>query len=121
LDLSCKKIENEYRIVTDRWQKVTEEVVTFALMDKLADYCSEFLIHAVDVEGKANGIEKELVQLLGQWGKLPVTYAGGVHSYEDLELLKELGRNRLHVTIGSALDLFGGKLVWEEVLEKIKE
>ncbi len=121
LDLSCKKIDNVYRIVTDRWQKVTDEVVTFELMDRLAEYCSEFLIHAVDVEGKANGIEKELAEMLGKWGKLPVTYAGGVHSYEDLALLKELGRNRLHVTIGSALDLFGGKLVWEEVLEKIRQ
>ncbi|MBQ9140808.1 MAG: phosphoribosylformimino-5-aminoimidazole carboxamide ribotide isomerase [Lachnospiraceae bacterium] len=121
LDLSCKKIGDEYRIVTDRWQKVTDEIVTFELMDKLAEYCSEFLIHAVDVEGKANGIEKELAEMLGRWGKLPVTYAGGVHSYEDLELLKTLGQNRLHVTIGSALDLFGGQLVWEEVLEKIKE
>ena len=120
LDLSCKKIDEEYRIVTDRWQKLTEEVVTFDLMDKLATYCSEFLIHAVDVEGKANGIEQELVAMLGKWGKLPVTYAGGVHSYEDLELLKELGKNRLHVTIGSALDLFGGKLVWEEVLKRIE-
>ena len=121
LDLSCKKIGEQYRIVTDRWQKVTEEVVRFELMDKLAAYCSEFLIHAVDVEGKANGIEKELAAMLGKWGKLPITYAGGVHSYEDLELLKILGQNRLHVTIGSALDLFGGSLQWEEVLKKIKE
>ncbi len=121
LDLSCKKIEDMYRIVTDRWQKVTDEVVSLELMDKLAEYCSEFLVHAVDVEGKANGIEKQLAEMLGKWGRLPVTYAGGVHSYEDLDLLKRLGQNRLHVTIGSALDLFGGKLVWEEVLEKIKE
>ena len=119
LDLSCKKIGEEYRIVTDRWQKVTHEVVTYELMDRLAEYCSEFLIHAVDVEGKANGIEQELVAMLGQWGKLPVTYAGGVHSYEDLELLKTLGQNKLHVTIGSALDLFGGCLEWEEVLNRI--
>ena len=121
LDLSCKKIDGEYRIVTDRWQKITKEVVSFELLDELSDYCSEFLIHAVDVEGKASGIEKELAALLGQWGKLPITYAGGVHSYEDLEWLKKLGQNRLHVTIGSALDLFGGNLVWEEVLKKIEE
>ena len=121
LDLSCKKVDNVYKIVTDRWQKITDEVVTYELMDKLSAYCSEFLIHAVDVEGKANGIEKELAEMLGEWGKLPVTYAGGVHSYEDLELLKMLGQNRLHVTIGSALDLFGGKMFWEEVLKKIRE
>ncbi len=120
LDCSCKKIGQEYRIVTDRWQKVTEEVVTFELMDRLAEYCSEFLIHAVDVEGMANGIEQELVAMLGQWGGLPITYAGGVHRYEDLDLLKSLGRDRLHVTIGSALDLFGGKLSFEEVLERTR-
>lgn len=121
LDLSCKKVNDQYVIVTDRWQKLTDEVVSYELMDKLAAYCSEFLIHAVDVEGKANGIETQLAEMLGQWGKLPITYAGGVHSYEDLDLLKTLGQNRLNVTIGSALDLFGGKLKWEEVLKKINE
>ena len=92
-----------------------------SLMEKLSGYCDEFLIHAVDVEGKASGIEKELAAMLGAWGKIPVTYAGGVHSYEDLSLLKELGRNHLNVTIGSALDLFGGKLEWDKVIEKIRE
>lgn len=121
LDLSCKKIDGRYRIVTDRWQKVTDEVLDMDLMDKLSAYCDEFLIHAVDVEGKASGIEKELAAMLGQWGKIPVTYAGGVHSYEDLSLLKELGQNRLNVTIGSALDLFGGALEWDKVIEKIRE
>ncbi len=121
LDLSCKKIGGEYRIVTNRWQNVTDEIVTLELMDKLAGYCDEFLIHAVDVEGKANGIECELVEKLGQWKGLPITYAGGVHSYRDLELLKRLGKNRLNVTIGSALDLFGGKLEWEKVIAKIEE
>ena len=121
LDLSCRKIEGQYRIVTDRWQKATREVLTMALLDRLADSCCEFLIHAVDVEGKAGGIEQELAALLGEWGKLPITYAGGVHSYEDLYLLKKLGRDRLHVTVGSALDLFGGSLQWEKVLEICKE
>lgn len=121
LDLSCKKIGEEYRIVTDRWQNVTDEVLDTTLMDKLSAYCDEFLIHAVDVEGKASGIEKELAAMLGQWGKIPVTYAGGVHSYEDLSLLKELGRNHLNVTIGSALDLFGGALEWDKVIAKIRE
>ncbi len=121
LDLSCRKIKGQYRIMTDRWQKATREVLTMALLDRLADSCCEFLIHAVDVEGKAGGIEQELAALLGEWGKLPVTYAGGVHSYEDLYLLKKLGRDRLHVTVGSALDLFGGSLEWEKVLEICKE
>ncbi len=121
LDLSCRKLEGEYRIVTDRWQKATREVLTERLLDQLADYCCEFLVHAVDVEGKSGGIEEELAALLGRWGKQPVTYAGGVHSYEDLLLLKKLGRDRLHVTIGSALDLFGGEMRFERVLEICKE
>ena len=120
LDLSCKKVGDCYRIVTDRWQKVTEGVVNEALLDRLASYCDEFLIHAVDVEGKAQGIEQEVVRLLGNWGKLPITYAGGVHNYRDLELLQELGRNRLNVTVGSALDLFGGEMEWKKILEICK-
>ena len=74
----------------------------------------------MDVEGKAKGIEKELVRLLGEWGKIPVTYAGGVGSFEDLRELKELGKDRLNVTIGSALDLFGGPMAYEKVLHYIR-
>ena len=88
-----------------------------ALLDRLSAFCAEFLVHAVDVEGRAEGIEKELAGLLGNWEGLPVTYAGGVHSYGDLEQLHVLGRNRLNVTIGSALDLFGGNLSWKRVSE----
>lgn len=120
LDMSCRKVGEKYLVVTDRWQKLTDEVVDVALLDRLADYCDEFLIHAVDVEGKAEGIEEELVSVLGKWGKCPMTYAGGVHSYEDLQLLRELGQNQLNVTVGSALDLFGGALEWERVLELCK-
>lgn len=121
LDLSCKRTENGYQIVTDRWQKMTDEEITFELMDELSAYCNEFLVHAVDVEGKARGIERELAKLLGAWDGLPVTYAGGVHSMEDLKELKELGNNRLNVTIGSALDLFGGTMRWEDVREICRE
>lgn len=121
LDLSCKKTEEGYLVVTDRWQKITQEKVDGELLDKLSEYCDEFLIHAVDVEGKSEGIEQELAAILGKWGKCPMTYAGGVHSYEDLHLLHELGRNHLHVTIGSALDLFGGNLAWKEVLRICSE
>lgn len=116
LDLSCRKMDDSYYIVTDRWQKFTDEVITEELLDELSQYCDEFLIHAVDVEGKASGIEKELVSLLGDWGKIPLTYAGGVHSFEDLRLIKELGHNMVNVTIGSALDLFGGSMKFEEVI-----
>ena len=119
LDLSCRQKDGAYIVVTDRWQKETTEKVTHELLDRLADSCDEFLIHAVDVEGKAQGIEKELAELLGQWGKKPVTYAGGVHNFEDLRLLKELGQSRINVTIGSALDLFGGNMKFEEVLKYI--
>lgn len=116
LDLSCRKREDRYYIVTDRWQRFTEEAVTIDLFDRLSVYCDEFLIHAVDAEGKAKGIEAPLAELLGAWSGLPITYAGGVGSFEDLRQLKELGRNRLDVTIGSALDLFGGSMAYEEVL-----
>lgn len=121
LDLSCRKRDGQYYVVTDRWQKFTEVVLNEQALDELSQYCDEFLIHAVDVEGKANGIEIELVKLLGKWNKIPVTYAGGVHSQEDIRLLKELGNNKINVTIGSALDLFGGSLKFDEVLNYIKE
>ena len=80
-------------------------------------YADELLIHAADVEGKAAGIDAELVKLLGGWGKLPVTYAGGVSCFEDLKKIKTYGRDRLHVTIGSALDLFGGRMDYRRVLK----
>ena len=120
LDVSCRKIGEEYRVVTDRWQKVTQEVMDVRLLDRLSDFCDEFLIHAVDVEGKAQGIEQTLVSMLGDWGHNPVTYAGGVHDFEDLRLLKMLGKDRVNVTIGSALDLFGGNMKFEDVLEFMK-
>lgn len=117
IDLSCRKTLNGYMVATDRWQKLTSEQVNEEVLIKLSEFCDEFLIHAVDVEGKSEGIEDELARLLGHFEGKPVTYAGGVHSYEDLQLLKQLGNNRLNVTVGSALDLFGGPLQWERVLE----
>lgn len=116
LDLSCRKKGEEYYIVTDRWQKFTDVKVNEQTLDELSAYCDEFLVHAVDVEGKCNGIEIELAEMLGNWGKCTITYAGGVGSYEDIQTLKEIGKNRLNVTIGSALDLFGGRLEFEKVL-----
>ncbi|MDO5408991.1 MAG: phosphoribosylformimino-5-aminoimidazole carboxamide ribotide isomerase [Lachnospiraceae bacterium] len=120
LDLSCRKRDGEYYIVTDRWQKFTEVKLTPELLDQLSESCSEFLIHAVDVEGSAAGIEAGVAKMLGSWGKIPVTYAGGVSGFEDLEQLKRLGQNRIDVTIGSALDLFGGKMEYRKVLEFLK-
>lgn len=121
LDLSCRRKEALYYIVTDRWQRFTEVALTEQVLEELAGFCAEFLVHAVDAEGKAQGIEEPLVRLLGAFGGIPVTYAGGVGSFEDLRKLKELGRNRLNVTIGSALDLFGGKMNYEEVVKFVAE
>ena len=121
LDLSCRKKDGDYYIVTDRWQKFTEEKITPELLDKLKEYADEFLVHAVDVEGKASGIEVPLAEMLGDWGRIPITYAGGVGSFEDLKQLKEHGKGRLNVTIGSALDLFGGRMAYKEVLQYINQ
>lgn len=116
LDLSCRKKAGSYYIVTDRWQKFTHVQVTKEILTELASWCDEFLVHAVDVEGKASGIEEELAVLLGEWQGLPVTYAGGVGSMEDVLRLKELGKERLDVTIGSALSLFGGCIPYGDVV-----
>lgn len=121
LDLSCRKKGENYYIVTDRWQKFTDVMLTPSVLDELAGHCAEFLIHAVDVEGKARGIEKPLVEMLGAWKGIPVTYAGGVGSFEDLRALKDLGQDRLNVTIGSALSLFGGNMNYEEVVKFIAQ
>lgn len=117
LDLSCRKRDGDYYIVTDRWQKFTDVTVTLSVLDELSGWCDEFLIHAVDVEGKAQGIEVPLVRLLAELDDFPVTYAGGVGNFQDLELLKKEGQGRIDVTIGSALDLFGGSMPLEEVLK----
>ena len=115
LDLSCRKREGEYYIVTDRWQKFTDVKLDFTALDMLSEYCDEFLIHAVDVEGKARGIEKPLAEILGAWQGIPITYAGGIGSYSDLDILKESGQGKLDFTVGSALDIFGGNLDFEKV------
>ncbi len=116
LDLSCRKKDGAYYIVTDRWQKYTDEKLDRETILKLSDCCDEFLIHAVDVEGKASGIENGVAKLLGEVCEIPATYAGGVHTFEDLNLLKQLGKRKIDVTIGSALDLFGGNMKLEEVV-----
>lgn len=117
LDLSCRKKDGNYYIVTDRWQKFTNEIISKENLEKLQDYADEFLIHAVDVEGKANGVEKDLVRMLGEYVSIPTTYAGGVGSYEDIEEIRTLGEGHLNITIGSALDIFGGKLEYDKVIQ----
>lgn len=117
LDLSCRKKEGNYYIVTDRWQNYTNVILNEKSLDHLSEFCNEFLVHAVDVEGKASGIETEVAALLGNWGKCEITYAGGIHTYEDLELLKKLGKGKIDFTIGSALDLFGGTLEFDKIVQ----
>ena len=117
LDLSCRKKDGKYYIVTDRWQKFTEVIVTLETMEELGNYCDEFLVHAVDVEGKACGVETELAALLGEYRGNPVTYAGGVGSMNDIENLRKYGKARLDVTVGSALDLFGGRIPFTELIK----
>ncbi len=108
LDLSCRKRDGEYFVVTDRWQKFTSEKISPELLTKLAAFCDEFLIHAADVEGLCRGIDQQLVERLAEWTPLPTTYAGGAKSLADLEEVTRLGRGRIDLTIGSALDIFGG-------------
>ena len=116
LDLSCRKKGDAYYIVTDRWQRFTQVKLEEALLEELASYCDEFLVHAVDVEGKASGVEEGVAALLGEWGKIPMTYAGGIGSLSDVKILERLGKGRLDVTVGSALDLFGGCIRYEDMV-----
>lgn len=114
LDLSCGKRNDKYYIVTDRWQKFTDTEVTNETIKMLSGYCDEFLVHAVDNEGKASGIESEIAEILSD-SEIPSTYAGGIASYEDIEKLKLIGKGKVDFTVGSALDIFGGKLEFEKV------
>lgn len=109
LDMSCRYVDGKYYIVTDRWQNTTKEVLSNNLLEKLGKYCDEFLVHAVDVEGKASGIEKNVIEILAECTKR-TTYAGGIHSMDDIYYIEEHGRGKVDFTIGSALDLFGGSI-----------
>lgn len=115
LDLSARRRGEAYYVVTDRWQRFTEQALDSDALDDLSNYCDEYLIHAVDVEGRQQGIEEDVARLLGSFTKLPVTYAGGVSSMEDLKKLKTLGQDHVDVTVGSALDIFGGALPFADV------
>lgn len=117
LDLSCRKRDGKYFIVTDRWQKFTDMEVTKENILMLKGYCDEFLIHAVDAEGKQKGIEEGIASLLGNTEGIISTYAGGVGSYEDIELLRTLGKGNVDFTVGSGLDIFGGRLSFEKIAE----
>ncbi len=116
LDLSCRKRGEDYWVVTDRWQQFTEVPIQQATLAHLAEYCAEFLVHGVDVEGRRIGIETALVQMLGAWSPIPVTYAGGAKALRDLDLVKTLGQGRVDLSIGSALDIFGGAVPYRDVV-----
>lgn len=115
LDVSCRKKGEKYFIVTNRWQTFTDVGLDREILDELSRHCDEFLVHGVDVEGKASGAETELVKLLGSWSRIPVTYAGGIGSLDELERFRSLSGGKLDFTIGSALDLFGGSVPYEIV------
>lgn len=117
LDLSCRKREGVYYVVTDRWQKFTEVPITARSLDYFSGFCSEFLVHAADVEGKCAGIAEDLVEDLGRWCPIPATYAGGVRNRADMELIRQIGGGRIDVTVGSSLDIFGGNgITYQEAL-----
>ena len=119
LDLSCRRTpEGKYFVVTDRWRKFTELEVSSATLDMLAQYCSEFLIHAVDVEGKQSGIDTELLDILANSSGVPCVYAGGISNFDDISTIESAGKGRIHYTIGSALDIFGGNLPYTEVVRR---
>jgi phosphoribosylformimino-5-aminoimidazole carboxamide ribotide isomerase len=115
LDLSCRKKNGKYYVVTDRWQNFTSEYICEEFLDKLTEYCDEFLVHGVDVEGKSSGMDMELVKLLCEWNKIPTTYAGGIHSFQQIDQLNRLGKGKIDFTIGSALDMFGGNIPYDKM------
>lgn len=108
-DLSCRRTDTGWNIATDRWQTITDTQISKATLLELANHCDEFLIHAADVEGLQAGIDESLVSLLGEISTIPVTYAGGARSFADLKLVHALSGGKVDLTIGSALDIFGGK------------
>ena len=121
LDLSCRKKLDKWMVVTDKWTKFSDFEVNANSIQEIEQYCDELLIHAVDVEGKRSGMQEELVRDLAQWTSIPTTYAGGVRSLEDLKKFETISNGKLHVTIGSALSLFGGDLDFETVVNYCKE
>ncbi|OME80189.1 phosphoribosylformimino-5-aminoimidazole carboxamide ribotide isomerase [Paenibacillus sp. FSL A5-0031] len=116
IDLSCKEKDGQWFVVTNQWKQFSEFVVNQQNILFLEQYCNEFLVHAVDVEGKQSGIQQSLVRSLADWVTIPTTYAGGARSIADMDQFNELSNGKLDITIGSALDIFGGQLSYEEVV-----
>lgn len=108
---SCKKVQCSWIVAMNQWTTLTNTEVNEETLENLSDSCSEFLIHAADVEGLCQGIDTDLVKCLGQWSKIPITYAGGAKSVTDLGLVKSLSNGKVDLTYGSSLDIFGGNMV----------
>lgn len=121
LDLSCRRREESYYVVTDRWQKYTKQPLDENLIRTLSSYCDEFLVHAVNVEGTGTGVDRELLSILSAESPVSITYAGGIGSMEDIQMIYEIGKNKVNFTVGSALDLFGGTLKFDEIVTKFKK
>lgn len=119
IDLSCRRKGEDYYIVTDRWQRFTDVKLSVGILEEISSFCDEFLIHGVDVEGKSSGIDEKLAELLGGFDGCAVTYAGGIGTYDDIRRFREITDGKIDFTIGSALDLFGGKLAYDKVKEII--
>lgn len=117
IDLSCRKKNDAYYVVTNRWQTYSDFMVTKESINQLSLYCDEFLIHGVDVEGKQQGIEAELIEMLAETNNIKITYAGGIRSLDDIVKVQQLGKNKVNFTIGSALDIFGGQLNYQEIVK----
>lgn len=117
LDLSCKERDGKWYVVTNQWTTFSDLEVNEANVRELESYCDEFLIHAVDVEGKREGVQERLAEKLAEWCRIPATYAGGARSIADLERFREITGGKLDITIGSALDIFGGSLSYKEVVD----
>lgn len=113
IDLSCRRTSGPkekptWHVAMDRWQKLTSLQVGEQTLSHLSGFAAEFLVHAADVEGLCGGIDEELVAMLARWGGLPITYAGGAASLRDVDLVKQVSDGTVDVTVGSALDIFGG-------------
>ncbi|VEU23161.1 DEKNAAC104011 [Brettanomyces naardenensis] len=118
VDLSCRRrADGEWAVAINKWQTLTSMVLNREVFGMFEQYCSEFLVHAADVEGLCKGIEEELVSKLGEWSRVPVVYAGGAMSVKDLELVERLSRGRVDLTYGSALDIFGGDVKFAELVQ----
>ena len=109
IDLSCRRTpDGGWTVCMNRWQTFTNLPLTHATLSRLAGSCAEFLVHAADVEGKCRGMDETLLPFLADHSPIPVTYAGGARSLADLQLADNLTGGRVDVTVGSALDIFGG-------------